>query len=183
MAEEKKSPKVEIEMLCKSLLRLTNEMIQTREILTTYMNRHSIYLIVYLLGVITMFVFKKYIWFAVIFLLFSLSFFVISFMYTERLQKLYINQYRIKHRDAVGIVSRIIKIVDWGELRKQQYYKGTSEKVSDAIRLYYDETQMAMSPGRYGREYCTIFLLCQIITRYACLIFSILIFILSLKSY
>ena len=179
MTEEKKSPKEEIEMLCKSLLRLTNEMSLAREVLTTNMNRHSLYLTGYMLGVVIMFVFKMYFWLTVFFLLLSILILGLSSMYTEKLNS-HIKQYRMTHRNAMGVVSKIIEIVDWGELRKQQYYKGTSENVSEAIRLYYDETQKVMSPGRNGREYCIIIIILQIIIRYACFLFSIYAFMSSI---
>lgn len=176
MTEEKKTPKEEIEMLCKSLLRLANEMSLARRVLTKYMNRHSLYLTGYLLGVGIMLVFRTSFWLTLLFLLLSVLIFGLSSMYTERLHS-YIKQYRTTHKNAVEVVSKIIEIVDWGELRKQQYYKGTSENVSQAIRVYYDETQMAMSPGRNGREYCIIILISQIIIRYACFLLSIYAFI------
>ena len=82
--------------------------------------------------------------------------------------------YRMIRKEAEGVVAEIIRIVDWGDFRKQQYYNGTNEKVSKVLKDYTEETQTKMSPGRRKRDICAYVIAYQLVIRYICFFVSVL---------
>ena len=181
MDKEQLSPKEEVERLCRKLLRQTENMRETRKTLLWYSIRHSVYLLFYILLPLTMFLCRESIELTVAL---SISSFLLAFLllvYMYNLQQTYVDAFRSIHKDATETMAQLINIVDWEEFRKQQFYKGTDENVSEAIRVYYIETQKQMSPVRTGRNYVSCIMVSQIIIRYVCLFFTIWILVESLK--
>ena len=181
MDKEKLSPKEEVERLCRKLLRQTENMRDNRKMLSRYSIRHSVYLLFYMMLPVAMHLFRESFVLTVALFIGSFVMSLLLLVYMNNLQETYANAYKREHKDATEIMAQLINIVDWEEFRKQQFYKGTDENVSATIKVYYDETQKWMSPVRSGRNYVNIILVLQIIVKYICFLFTILILFYSLK--
>lgn len=180
MPEAKNNPKNQLEELCRGLQRMTEHMAEDRYVLTKYAIRHSYLIIAYIIDVLIMYSCKGRL--LLTSALFAISFLlvVISYAFMSHTQMTRYKDYRKIKKEAEDIVAEIIGIVDWGEFRKQQYYKGTNEKVSKVLKDYTEETQMKMSPKRNKRDYSAYIIVYQIVIRLVCFWISILCLVNSL---
>lgn len=174
MPEVKKSLKEQLEELCRSLQRMTEHMAENRYVLTKYTNRHSYLLIAYVIDVLIMYIYKGGLLLTGVLFAISFLMMVLSYAYMSHTQMTRYKDYRMIRKEAERVVAEIIGIVDWGDFRKQQYYKGTNEKVSKVLKDYSEETQMKMSPGRRKRDICAYVIVYQLVARYICFFVSIL---------
>ncbi len=174
----------------KHLKQLVNQLEEVNWLLRTISKKMVRYMLcsyLYLLIWVVLFVISRYFIYsfsiAVCIFCVCCLMYVILTMYFHLLIKPTNRKYKDTYRKGLSLLADLINYVDWEKYRKRQLYNETDSRVENAVAGFLKYARCNISPSTVKNKVFYVFMILQILLCNIVYLFSVMVFIQSLKEY